>query len=100
MGGPDEIHVNTYLDHPEGYHRTLDSLDVWGPAGRNAPVGFEKGQRAFDIIWNDPGLPLIEWIIWRRRIYVRAEGFVPRPFGSNPFEFHDDHVHVTFVRGT
>ena len=57
MGGPSQIHVNTYLDHPEGFHRTLTSLDVWGGGGRNDPIGHAKGQRAFNLIWNDPGLP-------------------------------------------
>jgi hypothetical protein len=98
MGGPSQIHVNTYLDHPEGFHRTLTSLDVWGGDGRNDPIGHAKGQRAFNLIWNDPGLPLIDWIIWERRIRIRSEGFAPKPFGSTEFEFHDDHVHVTFLK--
>jgi hypothetical protein len=98
MGGPDVIHCNTYVDHPEGYHRTLTSVDVWGPDGRNDPIGFDRGQRAFNLIWNDPGDPLIDWIIWRRTIRIRAEGFVARPFGDEPFEWHDDHVHVTFLK--
>lgn len=98
MGGPEEIHINTYLDHPEGFHRTLTSFDVWGPAGRNDPIGPEKGQRAFDIIWNEPGLPHIDWIIWQRTIRSRASDFEPKPWGENPFEFHDDHVHTTFVK--
>jgi hypothetical protein len=98
MGGPSQIHVNTYLDHPEGFHRTLTSLDVWGGGGRNDPIGHAKGQRAFNLIWNDPGLPLIDWIIWERRIRIRSERFVPKPFGNTEFEFHDDHVHVTFLK--
>jgi hypothetical protein len=98
MGGPSQIHVNTYLDHPEDFHRTLTSLDVWGGGGRNDPIGHAKGQRAFNLIWNDPGLPLIDWIIWERRIRIRSERFVPKPFGNTEFEFHDDHVHVTFLK--
>jgi hypothetical protein len=56
MGGPDEIHINTYLDHPEGLHRTLTSFDVWGPAGRGDPISFAKGERVRKIVFNDPGL--------------------------------------------
>ena len=96
MGGPDEIHINTYVDHPEGYHRTLTSFDVWGPKGRNDPIGFAKGQRVFNIVWNDPGEPWIDWAIWNRKIYERPN-FVPRPFGSNSFEWHEDHNHFTFL---
>jgi hypothetical protein len=40
--GPNEIHINTYLDHPEGFHRTLTSFDVWVPRGRGFPIGFDK----------------------------------------------------------
>jgi hypothetical protein len=97
MGGPDEIHINTYVDHPETFHRTLTSFDVWGPKGRNDPIGPAKGQRVFDIVWNDPGLPWIDWAIWQRTIYVRAEDFVPRRFGDNAFEWHEDHPHFTFL---
>jgi hypothetical protein len=95
--GTANIHVLTYLDHPEGFHRTLTSLDVWGGGGRNWPVGHSFGQAAFDLIWNYSGPPYIDWAIWERRIYIRAEGFVPRPFGTDPFTWHDDHDHETFM---
>jgi hypothetical protein len=97
---PDLIHINTYVDHPEGYHRQLTSFDVWGLMGRGSPIIREVGDHIFNLIWNDPGEPYIDWIIWQRKIWVRAEGFWPRPFGNNPFEWHDDHVHVTFMKGT
>jgi hypothetical protein len=98
MGGPDEIHINTYLDHPEGFHRTLTSFNVWGPAGRGDPIGFEKGERVRIIAFNDPGPPIIEWAIWQRTIRRRSEDYEPQPFGNEPFEFHEDHLHFTFLR--
>jgi hypothetical protein len=101
MGGPDEIHINTYLDHPEGYHRTLTSFDVWGPRGRGFAIGREKGERVRKLVFrlnNDPGLPTIEWAIWRRKIRRLPQNYDPRPFGDEPFEFHNDHLHFTFLR--
>ena len=101
MGGPDEIHINTYLDHPEGDHRTLTSFDVWGPRGRGFTIGREKGERVRKLVFrlnNDPGLPTIEWAIWQRTIRRRSQNYDPRPFGDEPFEFHNDHLHFTFLR--
>lgn len=92
------IHVNTYVEHPEGeWARDTISLDAWGPRGRNDPIGFELGQRVFDFLYHDPAPPDIDWIIWRRQIRVRSEGYVPRPWGTNPFEYHDDHPHVSYL---
>ena len=98
MGGPDEIHINTYLDHPEGCHRTLTSFDVWAPRGRGFDIGFDKGERVRKIVFNDPGLPIIEWAIWQRKIRRRSQNYEPRHFGDEPFEFHNDHLHFTFLR--
>ena len=101
MGGPDEIHINTYVNHPEGFHRTLTSFDVWGPGGRGDPIGFAKGERVRKLVFrlnNDPGLPTIEWAIWQRKIRRRSQNYEPRPFGDEPFEFHEDHLHFTFLR--
>ena len=97
MGGPDEIHINTYLDHPEGLHRTLTSFDVWGSGGRGDPICFAKGERVREIVFNDPGLPIIEWAIWRRKIRRRSDGYKPHTFGEDAFTFHDDHLHFTFL---
>ena len=103
MGGPDEIHVNTYFDHPPddhprewpvGFFDRL-SLDVWGPGGRGDPVGHAKGERAFNLIWNDRGRPYVDWIVWERILLDREAGFVPTPYGRNPFEWHEDHLHLT-----
>jgi GH25 family lysozyme M1 (1,4-beta-N-acetylmuramidase) len=92
-----DVTINTYVDHPEGYGRDVDSFDVWGPGGRDDPIGFDLGQRVFDFIFNDPNPPLIEWCIWRRAMWVRATREFQQ-FGNDPFTFHDDHSHWTFVR--
>jgi GH25 family lysozyme M1 (1,4-beta-N-acetylmuramidase) len=89
------VHINTYIDHPEGFGRDTDSFDVWGPGGRNDPIGFDLGQRVFDFVFNDPNPPLIEWCIWRRGMWTRASG-ITQPFGVDPITFHDDHCHFTF----
>jgi len=91
------VQINTYVDHPEGFGRDEDSFDVWGPGGRNDPIGFDLGQRVFDFVFTDPNPPLIEWCIWRRAMWERRTGHF-EPFGNNPFTFHDDHSHFTFVR--
>src|SRR5918994_3721095 len=101
MGGPDEIHINTYLDHPQGDHRTLTSLDVWGPGGRGDRIGKAKGDRVRRLVFqfhNDPGMPTIEWAIWQRQRFGIENDYKPRDFGEEPFEFHEDHVHCTFLR--
>jgi hypothetical protein len=101
MGGPDEIHINTYVDHPEGDHRTLTSFDVWGPGGRGDPIGKAKGDRVRKKVFqfhNDPGMPTIEWAIWDHKIRRRRQKYRPVDFGDTKFEFHEDHVHVTFLK--
>jgi GH25 family lysozyme M1 (1,4-beta-N-acetylmuramidase) len=98
LGGPEEIHINTYLDHPEGYHRTLDSFDVWGPGGRGDPLPLDVGEEVFKICWEWKGLPDIEWAIYRRRIYSVLNNYRPEPWGKDPFTWHDDHYHQTSQR--
>ena len=90
MGGPDEIHINTYLDHPEGLHRTLTSFDVWGPGGRGDPIGFDKGERVRRIAFrlnNDPGLPTIEWAIWQRKYAAGLRTTTLVPLGKSRSSF-------------
>jgi hypothetical protein len=101
FGGPDSIHINTYVCHPEHENpfiacRDTVSYDIWGPDGRGDPVGDQKGQKIFRWLFNDPGEPFIAWIIWQRRIWIRKDR-PPRwfPFGNDPFTWHDDHIHVT-----
>lgn len=96
FGGPDVLHINTYVCHPEGWCRDTTSFDVWGPGGRNYPIGYDLGNRVFNYIFYDPNPPYIEWCIWRRRMWTRTFwGW--QPFGTDPFSFHDDHIHVTLT---
>jgi hypothetical protein len=101
-GGP-HIHINTYHRHPagpSGYYDTIwcrdtAAFDVWGPDGRIDEIGFERGQRVFDYVFYDPRPPWIDWCIWRRWMWVRGSGW--ERFGTDPFSFHDDHIHFTFT---
>jgi hypothetical protein len=109
FGGPDNIHINTYVCHPEHDDpnircRDTVSYDIWGKEGRNDPIGFDRGQKIFRFLFDDPGEPFIAWIIWNRRIWIR--GIPPGPlgggplggfrhFGTDPFSFHEDHIHLT-----
>ena len=97
FGGPKRLHINTYYDHPEGWWRTRTSFDVWGPEGRGDPIGRDLGQRVLDHVFFDPNPPWIDWCIWQRRMWTKAKG-VWEPFGSNPFEWHEDHPHFTFTK--
>jgi hypothetical protein len=96
FGGPSAIHINTYVCHPEDWCWDTVSFDVWGPLGRNDPIGFDLGQRVFDFVYDMPGDPYIEWCIWRRTIRSRINRYMPYPFGQNEFEYHDDHPHFSF----
>jgi hypothetical protein len=98
FGGPGSIHINTYVCHPEDPNpsiacRDTVSYDIWGSEGRNDPIGFPLGQKIFRWLFNDPGEPLIAWIIWNRRIWIRGVGW--QEFGFNPFTWHEDHIHLT-----
>lgn len=97
FGGPRKLHINTYFDHPEGYWRTRDSFDVWGPDGRNDWLNQQLGASILDFLFEYPGLPDIEWVIYRRRWWLRSRG-TWEPFGDGPFTWHDDHVHCTYLR--
>jgi len=104
MGGPSQIHINTYVWHPpyneyEGILKRYDTLsfDVWGPYGRGAELGFDKGQKAVSLVWDYPGEPYIDWYIWQRYLFWRGNDFVPTEYGDDPFSWHEDHVHFTFL---
>jgi hypothetical protein len=96
------IHVCTYVEHPPmdqlAVPRRLDrlSLDLWDGQGRGFPIDPDVGWRAYNIMWDDPGQPFIDWIIWQAQIRQRANGFAWEPFGTDPISWHYDHVHVTF----
>lgn len=96
--GRDRIHINTYVEHPEGWGWDSTSFDVWGPGGRGDPIGRDLGQAVVDFVVNDPDPPWIEWYIWRRVIRTRTGGYKPVPFGNGSvFENHDDHPHFSFA---
>lgn len=92
-----DVWCNTYYDHPEGYWRTKDSIDIWGSGGRNDPIHRDVGEDVFSVLWNDPGLPNIDWIIWQRVIYGGWNYWHGEPFGDGTaFTNHEDHIHVTY----
>jgi hypothetical protein len=100
-----DIHINTYVCHPE--HRDPNiacrdtvSYDIWGSEGRNDPIGFDRGQKIWRFLFDDPGEPLIAWIIWNRRIWIRGISGGPGPggfrdFGTDSFTWHEDYIHLT-----
>ena len=90
------VHVNTYVEHPEGWGWDTVSFDVWGERGRNDPIGLDRGDKVFRFLFNDPNPPDIEWCIWRRKIYARANNYRPEPFGTETFSWHEDHPHFTY----
>jgi hypothetical protein len=74
---------------------------VWGPGGRGDRIGKAKGERVRRLVFqfhNDPGMPTIEWAIWQRQRFGIENDYKPRDFGDTKFEFHEDHVHCTFLR--
>jgi hypothetical protein len=91
-----DVWVNTYHDHPEGYARDHDSLDVWGPVGRGDYLDSTLGDEIFDLLFNYVGKPDIDWCIYKRWIWTRSGGW--ERFGNDDFTFHDDHIHVTYLR--
>ncbi len=109
FGGPSNIHINTYVCHPEDPNpniacRDTVSYDIWGPDGRDDPIGPDRGQKIWRFLYEDPGEPLIAWIIWNKRIWIR--GIRPGPLGGGPhggfrhygfnnFTWHEDHIHLT-----
>jgi len=94
--GKDNISINTYVNHPEIAPRPNVSFDVWGPNGRDDPLPWGLGDQVFWHIFRDPDPSwTIEWCIWRRLIRFKKSGYVPQSYGTNRFEFHDDHIHET-----
>jgi predicted chitinase len=93
--------VNTYYDHPEHYWRTDDSIDVWGPKGRNHPLNPNLGDRIRNLLFHDKGKPDIDWIIYKRQWWTHRSGvwrdYPPPGVASNSFTWHNDHIHVTYL---
>ncbi|MGH3144267.1 MAG: hypothetical protein ACRDTR_00520 [Rubrobacter sp.] len=92
------IWVNTYFRHPPVSPRDRTSFDVWGFGGRGDPLDVELGWQVRKLLFNDPHLPYIDWIIWQGRWW--KDGFGPGPSppgppGSDPK--HLTHLHVTYL---
>lgn len=88
------VWCNTYVDHPEGWGRDTTSIDVWGPAGRGNPIDPVVGQAVFDLLFNDPGLPNIDWTIWEGWIWTANGGW--KWFVDDGTGLHYDHIHFTW----
>jgi hypothetical protein len=72
------------------------SFDVWGPLGRNDPIGSTVGGQIFGILMNYPYPPDIRWIIWEGWQYGAWNDWEGEPFGWDDFTWHYDHIHVTY----
>jgi predicted ester cyclase len=101
FGGPKNIHINTYLCHPESrdpYFACRDtvSFDIWGPAGRNDPIVPSRGNDIFWRLFNDLEKPDILWCIWNKQWWWRKNDFF-EPYGDDDFTWHKDHIHVTYM---
>jgi predicted chitinase len=96
--GSDRIHINTYHDHPEDFGRDLTSFDVWDVKGRGHAIDPELGAEITRWLYRKAGAPHIDWIIWWAQWWDNSFPVgVWRPFGGDPFTWHKDHVHVTYV---
>lgn len=98
----DNIHINSYVDHPEGWGRKLKknldvlSFDVWAQAGRGVPIAEATGHAVVEFLMEEPSDNLIDWCIFRGRIWTRASG-VWLPFSDDGTGPHDDHPHFSYV---
>jgi hypothetical protein len=105
------VWCNTYYEYPEGrgfeeasigpdgtvWYIENTSLDVWGPDGRNDPLGLTVGWQIFRILMDYPDPPDIRWIIWQATQYGAWNNWEGEPFGDDdPFMQHFDHIHVTY----
>lgn len=92
------ISINTYYDHPPGWHRDATSADFWAWPGRGSPLAYERGASLHRMIFNDLALPYIDWIIYYGRMWTRAGGWQAAPWGPPGSDAgHWQHIHVTFL---
>ena len=108
------VSCNTYYNHPEeGVHTGFEvastdpdgkdwyimntSFDVWGPTGRNEPLGSTVGWQIFRLLMDDPNPPNIRWIIYIGRQYGAWNNWEGEFFAApGTFMYHGDHIHVTY----
>ena len=105
------VSCNTYYNHPE--HRGFEvastdddgtvwyimntSYDVWGPQGRNDPLGSTVGWQIFHQLMDDPNPPNIRWIIYFGQQYGAWNNWEGEFFAApDTFMYHGDHIHVTY----
>jgi hypothetical protein len=94
------IWVNTYFHHPPFVtpFKDMVSFDVWGFGGRGDPLDVNLGWQVRKLLFNDPNLPNINWIIWQGHWWRSWAGPGPAPPGppdSDPK--HLTHLHVTYL---
>lgn len=90
----------TYYMHPPVYGRKWEfvSMDAWDPAGRGVALNPATGDALFTRIMEDYEGPLVQWIIWRGRMWSRGGGwevYDPPEDGSDPG--HHRHIHCTYA---
>ena len=105
------VSCNTYYNHPE--HRGFEvastdddgtnwyimntSFDVWGPQGRNDPLGSTVGWQIFRQLMDYPAPPNIRWIIYFGQQYGAWNNWEGEFFAApDTFMYHGDHIHVTY----
>lgn len=102
------VWCNTYYEHPEewGFRPSQadpdwlvqhTSLDVWAKAGRGYAIDKVLGDTIHARIFNDPGLPNIDWIIWQGWMWTAAGGWEWFSNDTSDADMgHWRHIHVTY----
>jgi hypothetical protein len=107
------VSCNTYYNHPEEdnlgfqvastddggtvWYVMNTSFDVWGPGGRNDPVGSTVGWQIFNILMKDRNPSNIRWIIYFGQMYGAWNNWKGQFYASpGDFMYHGDHIHVTY----
>lgn len=93
------VSANTYKGHPPGYEQYEHvSVDFWDWKGRGFALPDDLQAALTETIFEDPALPLIEWIISEGRMWVRdGRGWRPAPSGPPGSDAaHTQHIHVSY----
>jgi hypothetical protein len=100
----DGISINTYADHPEGwskklgYNTAVRSFDVWDNSGRGMDIDRTIGDRVVKFVFEDKGIPYINWCIWEGEIWQRSETPLRwRKWQDDGTGLHFDHPHFTMM---